>query len=871
MFYHSYMLCLDMQSFRICSWNIQGLYSTAFGAKSAGLEFLKIIQHVDIVILLETWCRDDVPTHCPSGYSEVVLPSFKRPEITKGRDSAGALVWYKQELSRSVTVIKKAKTYLWLKLNQNLQITDTDLFLCAIYTPPLESPYFDPNFFEDLQADITLFQAQGNVLLIGDFNARTGTEPDIINTHGNKHVFGHSVLFSAPTELKRNSLDSTVNRSGKELLHLCQTSGLFILNGRVRGDSMGRPTYCSAQGCSVVDYAVTDMDPHNISAFTVMKQTPLSDHCPVQIFFKPSNQSIQEAKPSKLYHLHRPYRWAPNSADKFLEMLRSAEVTDKITSFSNAQYLPNKEGVNLAVRDITGIFTTAAVRSNLRQRKRKPKQHDQTEKWFDKEWLYYRILQSGVGGKVYHIIKHMYTENKCAVKIGDKRTEYFRQGRGVRQGCSLSPTLFNIYINELATQLDRSAAPGLMLCDTEVRFLLYADDLVLLSPTQQGLQQMLDQLQTHCQTWALAVNQTKTNIMIFQKKPRVQDTRYPFKLGSTILTHTLHYTYLGLTISASGSFHTAVTALREKACRALFAIRNKTYKVEIPVRIWSKLFDSIIQPIALYGSEIWGPLSDINYSRWDKHPIETLHAEFCRKILRVQRHTPNNACRAELGRFPLALQIQKRALKFWIHLTQSSPDALHFKALQVQKLNPEKSPLCQLVSELTCQLPSDRLGAQTRSAKHIQIRRVITQTQKSYLEHWDSKTRQQHKLSCYRTLRQGYTLAPYLLSVRDSQQRHVLTKYRLSDHSLAIERGRHRHTWLPREERVCGHCGSGEVETETHFLLHCQRYMHIRDRYLKKFNIETPGFSELPETEKLRVLLGEGRNPALAGRSLLGN
>ncbi|KAI4878108.1 hypothetical protein NFI96_003458 [Prochilodus magdalenae] len=103
----------------------------------------------------------------------------------------------------------------------------------------------------------------------------------------------------------------------------------------------------------------------------------------------------------------------------------------------------------------------------------------------------------------------MYTENKCAVKIGDKRTESFRQGRGVRQGCSLGPALFNICINELAEQLDRSAAPGLVLYGTEVRVLLYADDLVLLSPTQQGLQQMLDQLQTHCQTRALAVNQTK--------------------------------------------------------------------------------------------------------------------------------------------------------------------------------------------------------------------------------------------------------------------------------------------------------------------------------------------------------------------------
>ena len=83
----------------------------------------------------------------------------------------------------------------------------------------------------------------------------------------------------------------------------------------------------------------------------------------------------------------------------------------------------------------------------------------------------------------------MYTNNKCAVKIGKKP-----QGRGVRQGCSLSPTLFNIYINELARAPEQSAAPGLNLLESEVKCLLFAYDLVLLSPTKEGLQQHLDLL-----------------------------------------------------------------------------------------------------------------------------------------------------------------------------------------------------------------------------------------------------------------------------------------------------------------------------------------------------------------------------------------
>ncbi len=178
----------------------------------------------------------------------------------------------------------------------------------------------------------------------------------------------------------------------------------------------------------------------------------------------------------------------------------------------------------------------------------------------------------------------MYTESKCGVKINTKRTRYLSQERGVRQGCCLSPTLFNIYINELALSLERSAAPGLTLHDSQIRCLLYADDLVLLSPTKHGLQQNLDLLEQYCQSWALTVNLKKTNIMIFQKRSRSQGTEHIFTLGTNQITHTSHYNYLGLKITSTGNFNHAVNELRDKARRAFYAI-NRQCPIEIPIRI----------------------------------------------------------------------------------------------------------------------------------------------------------------------------------------------------------------------------------------------------------------------------------------------
>ncbi len=100
-------------------------------------------------------------------------------------------------------------------------------------------------------------------------------------------------------------------------------------------------------------------------------------------------------------------------------------------------------------------------------------------------------------------------------------------------------------------------------------------------------------------------------------------------------------------------------------------------------------------------------------------------------ILKLQRKTPNNACRAELGRFPLIINMHKRSLKFWMHLKSSPTESLHFKALQTQELNPEKSPLSQLVLRLTNRTNSTNTNqSQTSTASHqnIKINQIIKQS-----------------------------------------------------------------------------------------------------------------------------------------------
>lgn len=207
--------------------------------------------------------------------------------------------------------------------------------------------------------------------------------------------------------------------------------------------------------------------------------------------------------------------------------------------------------------------------------------------------------------------------------------------------------------------------------------------------------------------------------------------------------------------------------------------------------------------------------------------------------------------------------IKKRGLKFWIHLKSSPEDTLHFKALKTQELSAQKSHLCAMVSELT-----NKAFKITAPENPARIKEIMSKEKETYMQHWKEQTKEQSRLQCYLRLNREYSLAEYLTSVRNTTHRNLLTKYRLSDHQLAIERGRHKKTWLPKEERVCNECRSGAVETEAHFLLHCDKYTTLRESLYCQIQHIIPEFQSLHETDKLKILLGEGPSSSLVAHHI---
>ena len=116
-----------------------------------------------------------------------------------------------------------------------------------------------------------------------------------------------------------------------------------------------------------------------------------------------------------------------------------------------------------------------------------------------------------------HAIRSLYKSVECCVKLNEYFTNCFSVRRGVKQGCVLSPTLFSIYVNDLANDINDKLR-GVDINGSNVAILLYADDIVLLSDSEANLQMMLNKLNDWCNKWRMTLIKRKQRSFTLDNK-----------------------------------------------------------------------------------------------------------------------------------------------------------------------------------------------------------------------------------------------------------------------------------------------------------------------------------------------------------------
>lgn len=145
-------------------------------------------------------------------------------------------------------------------------------------------------------------------------------------------------------------------------------------------------------------------------------------------------------------------------------------------------------------------------------------------------------------------IEEVLRETRCRVRIGGEEGEGFWTARGVRQGCPMSPILFNLVLADLEEELRKVKWGGTRIGEERVYSLLYADDMVLIvekkEEKKEEMKSMLERLEGYIDRKGLEINVEKTKIVRFNKgRERRKRIRWRWK-GKTI-EKVREYTYLG--------------------------------------------------------------------------------------------------------------------------------------------------------------------------------------------------------------------------------------------------------------------------------------------------------------------------------------
>jgi hypothetical protein len=476
------------------------------------------------------------------------------------------------------------------------------------------------------------------------------------------------------------------------------------------------------------------------------------------------------------------------------------------------------------------------------------------------------ILEEGLNSKMYRIITNLYEVVESCVMINDEYSEFFKIEAGVRQGCILSPVLFNLFINGIAKKI-KAANIGVKYNDTEeiITQLLFADDIVLLANNANELQQLIDIVHDESKKWQFKVNLDKTNIVVFNQKKN-ENEQHTFKLDDKELQVVNEYKYLGVNVENGLRWNEMKKRMLSKAKLSMIKSLAMTHYAELlTVESGVNIWQALIRPNLEYGAEVWGDVS------WNE--AERVQLEVGRKILNVKDKTSDVFVRGELGWWTMQARRHELQIRF-LHRLLHMPDDritkkifLQSKRMMKQKIvNTRKTYSAHDLWYEKVRMVMNKYGIREEELylsnwKSIIKTRIHEYEQKQWkTDMWNVK-KYESKLDIYKQIKTELQYESYLSDGINRRGTIALTRFRSGSHWLRVETDRHVEPKPDRRERICTSC-KREVDDEQHLLFTCEYHDHEREvmwqEIRNKTNINIP---ELSNIKKLRWLLQYNDHP----------
>ena len=109
----------------------------------------------------------------------------------------------------------------------------------------------------------------------------------------------------------------------------------------------------------------------------------------------------------------------------------------------------------------------------------------------DHKKLWKSLKEMGIPGHLIYLLRNLYTGQEATVRTGHGKTDWFQIGKGVHQGCMLSPCLFNFYAEYIMRNAGlEEAQAGIKIAGRNINNLRFADDTTLMAESEEELKSL---------------------------------------------------------------------------------------------------------------------------------------------------------------------------------------------------------------------------------------------------------------------------------------------------------------------------------------------------------------------------------------------
>lgn len=461
--------------------------------------------------------------------------------------------------------------------------------------------------------------------------------------------------------------------------------------------------------------------------------------------------------------------------------------------------------------------------------------------------LWAKLEAAGVGGWCLRAVQALYADVPMCVRTAEGCTETFQSLLGVKQGCPLSPTLFCMFVDDLAAAVAAEAGAELpcLRDGRPVPPLLYADDLACLATTPAGLQHQLDRLEAFAASWGLTVNVGKTKVVVFEGQQRraapasaqrPPNTGLSFTYGGAAIDTVDEFRYLGIQFHRSRAFAAAAAARATAGGSAMHAVRRRCAELGLRgARVQLQLFNAMVLPVLSYGAEIWSPQLIATGSQCTATRVQLA---YLRQLLGVRQSTPALVLLAETSQQPLVARWAVQVGRFWNSVLSADEASLVRRALhdscalatEAGGMGLARQPWAR---QVVAALHAYGVAVDLHEPQPVDVSDIVEAAATSVRRQLSSA--QGTRFSQYVAATgadAAEDLPGYLSTLQHRGRWRALAQLRTGSHWLAEETGR----WQQQQrvERLCSHCvaaGERHVEDVEHALFQCPRAAQLRAQY----------------------------------------